>query len=240
MNTAYRYQSGEYLAQNPTWHVEDAEWKADQIRRMVVRHKLRTDVVCEVGCGAGGVLHHLHKRMPGSKCVGYDISPQALELAEHYATTNLEFRLGDIQAETIERSDLLLVVDVIEHLEDYFSFLRAARSISERAIFHIPLDASAQAVLRKGKLLGTRKALGHLHYFTKDVGLAALEDTGYRVLDWCYTAGAVAWRPQSRKAKAARFPRRALFALNADATVRAFGGYSMLVLAASGPPESRQ
>lgn len=57
------YISGEYLNKNPTWHVEESPWKAQQILRMLTLHHLTPRSICEVGCGAGEVLKQLQEQM---------------------------------------------------------------------------------------------------------------------------------------------------------------------------------
>ena len=89
---------------------------------------------------------------------------------------------------------------------------------------------SAQWVMRGRPILQEREQAGHLHYFMKDTALAALRETGYEVLDWTYTPGAID-NPRSVKAKIASLPRRLLVRLNQDFAVRLLGGYSLLVLA---------
>ena len=59
------------------------------------------------------------------------------------------------------------MLDVIEHVEDYFSFLRDIRTKSSYKLFHIPLEVSVQGVLRGKIFLRNRDLYGHLHYFTK-------------------------------------------------------------------------
>ena len=49
--------------------------------------------------------------------------------------------------------DLLLMLDVFEHVEDYIGLLRAVRSKAKQKLFHIPLDLSVQSVLRRDGLL---------------------------------------------------------------------------------------
>ena len=36
-------------------------------------------------------------------------------------------------------------------------------------------------------MIKERKAVGHLHYFTKETALSTLEDLGYQIIDWNYT-----------------------------------------------------
>jgi cyclopropane fatty-acyl-phospholipid synthase-like methyltransferase len=226
------YTDGTYLQKNPSWHVDESSWKATQIMHLLNRHKMTPNTICEIGCGAGEVLRQLQQRLTSS-CVlcGYDISPQAYELCKERANDRLSFKLMDIRQENKNIAfDLVLILDVIEHLEDYFSFLRDVRPRGRATVLHIPLDLSAQTVLRQNGLMKRRDMYAHLHYFTKEIALQLLKDVGYEILDYAYT-------PRSNELgseliqKVLKVPRLLGFALHEDFTVRAFGGYSLLVLA---------
>ncbi|HVQ36953.1 MAG TPA: methyltransferase domain-containing protein, partial [Pyrinomonadaceae bacterium] len=155
---------------------------------------------------------------------------QAVELCGQRANDRLHFYCEDLIAADTPFFDLLLCIDVFEHVPDYLGFLRQLQSKARHKIFHIPLDMSAQWVLRGKPILLEREQAGHLHYFMKDTALGALRDSGYEVLDWTYTPGAID-NPRSIKARLASWPRRLMMNVNPDFTVRFLGGYSLLVLA---------
>jgi hypothetical protein len=225
------YQTGEYVEKNPTYHVEDSPWKAEQIFKMIARHDLQPRSICEVGCGAGEILKQLQSKLPvDTRFFGYEISPQAFTLCQQRENDRLRFVCADLLAAPTETFDLLLCLDVFEHVEDYFEFLRGLKSKARYKIFHVPLDLSVQWVWRSGPIMREREQAGHLHYLTKETALATLRDTGYEVVDWFYTPGAIA-NPRSVKAKLASWPRKILSAVNQDLVVRILGGYSLLVLA---------
>lgn len=225
------YTDGVYLDLNPTWHAENSPWKAGQVTQMLARHTIVPRTVCEIGCGSGEILRQLQASM-SDECVfwGYDISPQALELCKARANDRLHFTLGEVAGEHVF-FDLVLLIDVIEHVEDCFSFLREVRTKGKYKMFHIPLDLSMQSVLRTRRLMGARSKVGHLHYFTKDLALQTLRDTGYEILDYFYTASDIDLAPKSAKGYLARLPRKLAFALHKDLAVRIMGGYSLMVLA---------
>jgi len=231
MNVADMYIDGEYLKHNPTWDVEDAPWKADLIFRMLQKHRLEPKTICEVGCGSGEILHHLQQRMPVScEFTGYEISPQAYELCKQRTNERLCFLLKNFSDDDDTSWDLILLIDLIEHLEDYFQFLREIKGKSQYKILHIPIEMFALSALYPQFLLGQRKKVGHLHYFSKDIALQMLRDLGFEIIDYSYTAGYALPRDYGLKDKLLKIPRWLFFPASNDLTVRVFGGYSLLVL----------
>ena len=228
------YSDSTYLAENPSWHLEDSAWKAKQILKMLNRNDLSPQSVGEIGCGAGGILSALHATLlPHVTFDGYDVSPQAIALAQERQQERLTFHRADLLSVPVH-FDLLLAMDVVEHVADYVGFLRALQGKATQHIFHVPLDMNVQMVLRSRRIMTTRTKSGHLHYFSKETALATLVDAGYDVVDYFYTAGGVELPGRSRLA---RWPRALAFALNKDLAVRLLGGYSLLVLAQP-PPQA--
>jgi len=143
------YKDGEYLEKNPTWHVEESPFKAKYIREILRRNNLSPKTVCEAGCGAGEVLRQLQLQMGADREFwGYEVSPQAIHFCRSRENDRLHFKLADLGKERGGNFDLLLVLDVVEHLEDYFTSLREIRPQPKHKIFHFPLDISVQAVMR--------------------------------------------------------------------------------------------
>ncbi len=225
------YKDGTYLELTKTWHEEDSPWKAQQIAKIMKRNSLEPSTICEVGCGAGEILNQLSLDNADTQFCGYEISPQAFSLCEKKSKDNLSFLLKDLFQDDDRFFDIVMAIDVFEHVEDYFGFLRKLREKGEYKIFHIPLDLSVQTVLRSSPILNGRKSVGHIHYFTKETALATLRDTGYEVLDYFYTAGGLNLPNRGWKANVLLLPRRVSYSLNKDLAVRILGGWSLLVLA---------
>ncbi len=227
------YSSGEYLANNPTWGVEDSTWKADQVVSLVQEHQLKPKSIVDVGCGAGVVLAQVHKAIESSKeCYGFDISPQAISLASQRTEDGLSFSVGDFLVDTEFDSDLILCLDVIEHLENPFAFLRELRNRSQYAIFHIPLEISALHAVFNKSLYNAYELSGHLHFFTREIALSVLEKSGYKIIEDRYTPGALDLPRKTALAKLANVPRRLFSFIAGDGLCsRVFGGFSLIVLA---------
>src|SRR4051812_13366751 len=106
------YVSGEYFKNNPDWDIADAGWKTDVIAKLLQKNNVKPKEVIEVGCGAGENLVELSKKDNGiEKLTGYDISPQAIELAAKKSSGKIDFYNEDITAKENIHSDLLLVID---------------------------------------------------------------------------------------------------------------------------------
>jgi cyclopropane fatty-acyl-phospholipid synthase-like methyltransferase len=224
------YTDGSYLAKTSgTWHLEDSLFKAQRIASMLARHhEIKPDTICEIGCGAGGILAELLRMLPQHiTFTGYDISPQAHTLSSQFSDPRCQFILGDAFADH-SQYDLVLVMDVIEHVEDYFSFLRHAREKGEWKLYHIPLDAYVSGILRGNNSWDTA---GHLHLFTIETALNSLQHTGHRIIDWVFTDGVIATPRKTTREKVANLVRRPLAKLSMKFAARLMGGYSMLVLA---------
>lgn len=226
------YTDGKYLNNNPTWGVEDSPWKATQILKIFNRNSLQPYSVAEIGCGAGEILYNLSLFLDNVKFSGYEISPQAFALTENRKKNNLDFYLDNLVDNPDIYFDIILCIDVFEHVEDYLGFLKKLKLKAKNHIFHIPLDISISSVLRSHPILNNREAVGHLHYFTKETALATLEYAGYKVIDCFYTPLAIELprTQKSLKTSLAKIPRFLGFKLNSDLSVRLMGGYSLMVL----------
>lgn len=225
-----RYTSGEYLWKNPDWHAGDASSKARDIERILQRNGIRFQSLVDVGCGTGNIIQELATTYPNARYVGFDVSPQAIELARRCERQNVTFVEGEIsRAGDHGRYDVLLLIDVLEHVDDYLTFLRSLRPRASFHVFHVPLDMNIQGIVGNKQIL-FRDEIGHLHYFSKATALRTLEDVGYRVIDWFYTGLEASSHP-GLKIRAANLVRRALYPLAPDFAVKLLMGYSIMVLA---------
>jgi SAM-dependent methyltransferase len=227
------YVNGDYLKNNPGWDAADAPWKTDVIISLLNRNNIRPATVIEVGCGAGENLVELQKKDPQIQALtGYDISPQAFAIAQKKISGKINFHNADITRVDEAHADLMLVIDVVEHVDDYYGFLRKLRSKGDHFVFHIPLDLSARTIMKPHVMLQQRESVGHIHYFSREMVEWALKDTGYEIIDWVYTRPVVdVNRPDSFKRFVKKLLRNTSFAINKDWSAKRWGGYSMMILA---------
>jgi SAM-dependent methyltransferase len=223
------YADGSYRANNPGWHSADSAWKADRIAAILTRNFVEFTSCIEVGCGAGQVLAQLSQRMPGKKFTGYDVSPDAAKFWASPPNSELSYHLQDF-IETDETSDLLLLIDVFEHIEDYMGFLRKLSRRARWFVFHIPLDMHVSGLLR-GRQLHARRQVGHLHYFSRATALATLADTGYAVIaDELTNLSQETTEGRRALTNFANVARAGLQAISPNLAAELLGGYSLLAL----------
>jgi len=227
------YNDSSYFANNPTWHEEDAAFKVANILKVLDGNLSDFNAVCEVGCGSGAILVQMSKHFPKtSSWTGYDISQNAIDIANKKTSSKLNFKLKEITLEDeAVNYDLMLVIDVIEHLENYFSFLDAIVSRSQYFVLHIPLDMSLWSLLREGILIESKNRVGHIHNFTEDFIKSILQDHGFHIIKQIYTEPIS--KAENGKQHLVNFIRKTLHLISPRLSSKIVGGYSIMLLAKS-------
>jgi cyclopropane fatty-acyl-phospholipid synthase-like methyltransferase len=224
------YKNGTYLKNNPDWNAGDSSFKANKILQLLGKHKLTLESVCEIGCGSGEMLVQLSSQLPNVNFLGVDISPDAIAIAKTKETSQIRFELRDITSDQFnQRFDLILVIDVIEHIENYFKFLRDVRSRGRYTVFHIPLDMCMWSLFRENMLIESKERVGHIHVFTEDFIKSVLRDCGYKMIDQVYTEPNL--KLLTARQKLTEFVRRTIFKINKRFCSKTIGGMSILILA---------
>jgi len=226
----HRYSGDEYLASNPTWGQEDSAWKAARIHRLWKRSGLPVPgTVAEIGCGAGRILASLQPRFPDSVVYsGYDIAPAAIRMAQRHAGERLSYHCEDL-IQSARKFDALLCIDVFEHVENPFEFLRAIRRLAPIIVFNIPLEMHVAGVLINHQLW-TRRQFGHLHFYTAAVAMETLKECGYSVVRHDYVSRLMDL-PRSPGEYVFWLPRKVISLISKEWSARILGGTSLLVIA---------
>lgn len=226
------YNDNTYLNQNPDWHEEDAGFKVEHINKLLKIYPIKFERICEAGCGSGAILELLQRTYPeNTDWIGFDISADAISIAKKKENKNLHFELQDIASAElrIQKFDLMLVIDVIEHIHNYFAFLDGIAPRSRYFILHIPLDMCVWSLMREGILIESKKRVGHIHNFTEDFIKSILADHGYSILGQLYTKPI--FKVRSIKQSIINSIRKVLHFISPRFSAKTLGGYSILILA---------
>jgi hypothetical protein len=236
MNPAeQQYMTGCYLQRHPSLHVEHSQWKAGQVAAMLQKHRIAPATMGDIGCGAGEVLVTLRTKFADCHFTGYEVSPLALELCWPKEDSHLRFAMMDDLWQSGVVFDVLLCLDVVEHVEDCFGFVRRLASKTRYAAFHFPLDLSVFGLLTRLPSR-VRASAGHLHYFNRETALSLVRECGFRIVDHTYTASATEAPTSSWRTRAARWPRKLASRVprwGPHWASTLLGGFSLLILAES-------
>jgi ubiquinone/menaquinone biosynthesis C-methylase UbiE len=190
--------------------------------------------VAEIGCGAGGILAGLRSSFADSvRFDGFDIAPAAIQLAQQRAAARLAYHCEDL-TKSGRNFDMLLCIDVFEHVENPFEFLRTIKRIAPNVVFNIPLEMHLAGVLINHQLW-TRRHYGHLHFYTAAVAFETLSECGYSIVNYSYISRLIDL-PRSKSEYLFWLPRKTLSLFSAELSARILGGTSLLVIAKGHEP----
>jgi SAM-dependent methyltransferase len=222
------YNEGTYLKRNAGWHQEDSPYKAELVAGLLAGMQARS--VIEVGCGAGEVIRILSARFADVQFAGYDVSKDAAAFWAGKESANLKYSCSDL-LDSDKRADVVLCLDVFEHVEDYMGFLKRLRSHGAHFIFNVPMDMCVMKLL-SGGLRYAREEVGHLHYFNEWSAKAALSDCGYRIEAASLSAAFLKVPPRNLRQTLVAVPRIiAHYLLGSRLACKLLGGYGLIIKA---------
>jgi SAM-dependent methyltransferase len=155
--------------------------------------------VLEVGCHTGYFSRVLREH--GCQVVGVEINAEA---AARAIDDGFDVRVGSVEdpallADLPREFDVLLLMDVLEHLVDPWTALRGLRERLRpdgRALISLPNVAcwTVRNALLRGRWEYTRDGLldrTHLRFFTFDTARVLIRDSGFTLTEWWATMPSV-------------------------------------------------
>jgi len=122
------------------------------------------DNVLDVGCGNGSVAISIAKKIPDSKVIGIDIDRNNIEFAKQKLKENnlrnLTFIHGDIKDQKEIKSEIVILSNILEHIENRPLFLKNIIFISNAKTFLIRVP-----YFKRDWQIAFRKELG-IYYFS--------------------------------------------------------------------------
>jgi len=171
------YSDGTYLTLNPTLHVEDSEYKMSYIAKLLEKVEWnRPEVrILDIGGGAG----ELGKLVCDWFVVnGYTVYASGLDIAEEMINVQkknnpyiIKSYVGNLEELGEDRFDLVLMIDVIEHIENCEQFADKLNNHTKYIIYNIPteinlVDMMRNLAMRKRYYALQTASLGHVHFFS--------------------------------------------------------------------------
>ena len=122
------------------------------------------DNVLDVGCGNGSVAISIAKKVPDSEIIGIDIDRNNIEFAKEKLKENnlrnLTFIHGDIKDQKEIKSEIVILSNILEHIENRPLFLKNIIFISNAKTFLIRVP-----YFKRDWQIAFRKELG-IYYFS--------------------------------------------------------------------------
>ena len=146
-----------------------ARWPADAPRSVI-----------EIGCATGELIA-AWPVTAGGRRLGLDLSPRNVEAARRRFPA-VEFGSSDFRTDPPDGPfDLVLLSDVLEHVEDDAAFLRDAAALGARVLVNLPLECNWLNARRR---YGVDDVSGHLRRYTLAQGLELFARAGLSVPGW--------------------------------------------------------
>jgi 2-polyprenyl-3-methyl-5-hydroxy-6-metoxy-1,4-benzoquinol methylase len=130
--------------------------------------------ILDVGCGSGDNLAGL-AALKRYDLAGTDISKEALQLAQQRVPSARLLELNVEHDALSEQFDLVVSVQVLEHIEDDVRAIRNIAAMSSRYVFTSTIA---------GRMRPSERAIGHVRNYTRDELTRKLERAGLKVA-WC-------------------------------------------------------
>jgi len=157
------YADDSFIERSSMWDDAEAHWKSEQIQSFTIKNRIQANRIIDYGCGTGSVLNSLSAMFPDSSLLGFDPCSRLAQYWKSY--DKIQFTTG-FDIKSIKCDDLVLLIDVIEHVRDPYELLEMISSRAGYIVLHLPLEHNLLTLLRPKTLLHAYHQVGHLHFFS--------------------------------------------------------------------------
>jgi SAM-dependent methyltransferase len=155
------------------WHQSRLAWG----QKIIVKYLADPNTldVLDYGCGTGGFLYQLSKKMKFRSCLGVDVAEGAIEKALNRSSNYSQIKKNDFNA--VSGMDLIFLMDALEHIENDEAFLRnifGKMKIGAHLLISVPAFSCLFS--------SWDKALGHYRRYKKNNLGQVIKVTGGSVI----------------------------------------------------------
>lgn len=152
-----------------------SSWKAGEVLKLLGQRQ--RDVILDAGCGTTTVLRQVAEGLGAQQLIGVDWSRPGLKkaLAKEVPPAPLALLRANVNSLPVRSDalDLLLAVDLLEHLPAPQGFLAEARRVAGEIVVKVPLG---------GRRRPWRRAFGHLRTFSLRGTRVLMEESGWELI----------------------------------------------------------
>lgn len=190
MEFDYGVWAGIQLKTNYKLRKETLVWKAEQMASLVPTNSGFRSAL-EVGCAEGIVINRLRNLMEIPRCYGIDFSEPLVDFGrKKYPEIN--FVLSDLNSSlpfATQSFDLIILSDIIEHINDLDKFFRELQRVGRWFLFKVPLDKYIwrkffSEPFHRSPSVGINHPDGHLRELSKKRCERILVNNGFKILGY--------------------------------------------------------
>jgi len=157
------YSSGSFYDNNTT-NSFASKWKALLVTDILETIPQQLKIIADVGSGDCMVARHIANVKSNLLIDCYDVTPP-----EHRfnidETPQLKFYPLSALESSDKQYDLIMALDVIEHVACPRTFLSSLAMRTRRVLLHVPLDLSVVSMLRPAILREQLESAGHVTFY---------------------------------------------------------------------------
>ncbi|MEA1929907.1 MAG: class I SAM-dependent methyltransferase [Patescibacteria group bacterium] len=165
----------EYIDKNPDLNDSDIKDKIDAIDRVLSPTRMKFGAILDLACGSGKILLSLSSRCLSKRNTGVDISEKIINIArENDFENKVNWVVSDIFNLEPDNYELILAIDILEHVEDDLKLLNHAKTLGGFMVVKVPIEDNL--VNKLVKLLSfrlvdehryTEDRYGHIHHYSE-------------------------------------------------------------------------
>ncbi len=163
----------EYLTLNKDLHDSDSQTKSRSILHILPKD-FRPNSIIDIACGSGKILIEVSKKLHVQKVVGIDVSYKIIDIAKQNdkgkIASWIPISIFDYQQSGF---DLVLAIDIVEHIENDRKLLDRISSLGSLAVIKVPIEDNpinrfimwiSRRTIDPWK--ETEKRYGHIHHYS--------------------------------------------------------------------------
>jgi SAM-dependent methyltransferase len=163
------------------------QWKVQNLVKQIPA-SVAKDNVLEVGCALGILLNSVADKLAIKVRFGIDISTENIDYAKKLYP-DCSFVCGtieDLQKKwntyfPLDRFDIVILSDIVEHIPDDEQFLREVSQISRYVIFNLPLE---KCYNNRNRKYGETDPSGHLRNYDLNDAKKLVDKGGFEVVTY--------------------------------------------------------
>jgi len=159
--------------------IETLEWKIPHLMA-VVPPFYKPKKVAEIGCFCGHLIGNITiNGINDFIRLGYEINSKAVKVGQGLYP-EVFFSEENI-FESHPQLDLIILSDIVEHIEDDLNFLQQCSAISNFVLLNLPLE---KAYLHRNRKYGYKDPSGHLRAYNLSKAFNLISSSNFSMMNW--------------------------------------------------------